>query len=157
MPWRPPSGYTYFIPSEERLESKILTRGFMETRMVVALAGRCVHKLYRKNLTVLFQCLEKLLLVAALTVALLKLLRSLHRQYSMCTACWESLHGRIGLSCGLSDMMLLIARSASPGGLRYQSNMSKGAAPVDIPSILRWTGILQLRDHTLYLQRLPLS
>ncbi|KAK9813430.1 hypothetical protein WJX73_008508 [Symbiochloris irregularis] len=40
-----PSGYTYFIPSEERLESKILTRGFMETRMVVALAGRCAERL----------------------------------------------------------------------------------------------------------------
>ena len=35
-----PTGYTYFIPSEERLESRILTRGFMESRMVVALAGR---------------------------------------------------------------------------------------------------------------------
>ena len=35
-----PTGYTYFIPSEERLESRILTRGFMESRLVVSLAGR---------------------------------------------------------------------------------------------------------------------
>ena len=34
------TGYTYFIPSEEHLESRVTTRGFMEARMVVALAGR---------------------------------------------------------------------------------------------------------------------
>ena len=34
------AGYTYFIPSEEHLESRVTTRGFMEARMVVALAGR---------------------------------------------------------------------------------------------------------------------
>ena len=36
------TGHTYFIPSEEHLESGITTRGFMEARMVVALAGRQV-------------------------------------------------------------------------------------------------------------------
>ena len=35
------TGYTYFIPSEEHLESRVTTRGFMEARMTVALAGRC--------------------------------------------------------------------------------------------------------------------
>ena len=34
------TGHTYFIPSEEHLESGITTRGFMEARMVVSLAGR---------------------------------------------------------------------------------------------------------------------
>ena len=34
------TGYTYFIPSEEHLESRVTTRSFMEARMVVALAGR---------------------------------------------------------------------------------------------------------------------
>ena len=36
-----PTGYTYFIPQEEMLESRVVTRGYMEARMVVALAGRC--------------------------------------------------------------------------------------------------------------------
>ena len=36
-----PTGYTYFIPQEEMLESRVLTRGYMESRMVVSLAGRC--------------------------------------------------------------------------------------------------------------------
>ena len=33
-------GYTYCIPSEDRLEAGLLTRSFMETRMVVGMAGR---------------------------------------------------------------------------------------------------------------------
>ena len=36
-----PTGYTYFIPQEELLESRVMTRGYMESRMVVSLAGRC--------------------------------------------------------------------------------------------------------------------
>lgn len=36
-----PTGYTYFIPQEEMLESRVMTRGYMESRMVVSLAGRC--------------------------------------------------------------------------------------------------------------------
>lgn len=39
------TGYTYFLPQEERLESRILTRGYMEAKMVVAMAGRCAEKL----------------------------------------------------------------------------------------------------------------
>ncbi|GAB4815168.1 hypothetical protein N2152v2_002214 [Parachlorella kessleri] len=39
------TGYTYFLPKEEMLESRIVTRGYMEARMVVALAGRCAEKL----------------------------------------------------------------------------------------------------------------
>ena len=35
-------GHTYFIPTEEHLESGVTTRGFMEARLVVNLAGRCV-------------------------------------------------------------------------------------------------------------------
>ena len=34
------SGYTYFIPQEEHLESHVVTRGYLEGRMVVGLAGR---------------------------------------------------------------------------------------------------------------------
>ena len=34
-------GHTYFIPSEEHLESGITTRAFMEAKLVVCLAGRC--------------------------------------------------------------------------------------------------------------------
>ena len=34
-------GYTYCIPSEDRLEAGLLTRSFMETRLTVAMAGRC--------------------------------------------------------------------------------------------------------------------
>lgn len=34
------SGYTYFIPQEEHLESQVVTRGYLEGRMVVGLAGR---------------------------------------------------------------------------------------------------------------------
>lgn len=33
-------GYTYCIPSEDRLEAGLLTRSFMETRMVIGMAGR---------------------------------------------------------------------------------------------------------------------
>ncbi len=35
-----PTGYTYFIPQEEHLESRVVTRGYMEARMVVGIAGR---------------------------------------------------------------------------------------------------------------------
>ena len=38
-----PTGYTYFIPQEELLESRVMTRGYMESRMVVLLAGRCAN------------------------------------------------------------------------------------------------------------------
>ena len=34
------SGYTYFIPQEEHLESQVVTRGYLEGRMVVGMAGR---------------------------------------------------------------------------------------------------------------------
>ena len=40
-----PTGYTYFIPQEEHLESRVVTRSYMEAKMVVALAGRCAEKL----------------------------------------------------------------------------------------------------------------
>ncbi len=40
-----PTGYTYFIPQEELLESRVMTRGYMESRMVVLLAGRCASLL----------------------------------------------------------------------------------------------------------------
>ena len=36
-----PTGYTYFIPQEEHLESRVVTRAYMESRMVVHIAGRC--------------------------------------------------------------------------------------------------------------------
>lgn len=39
------TGHTYFLPKEERLESRITTRAYMESRMVVALAGRCAEHL----------------------------------------------------------------------------------------------------------------
>jgi len=38
-----PTGYTYFIPQEELLESRVMTRGYMESRMVVLMAGRCAR------------------------------------------------------------------------------------------------------------------
>ncbi|BDA40994.1 ATP-dependent zinc metalloprotease FTSH, chloroplastic [Coccomyxa sp. Obi] len=40
-----PTGYTYFIPQEEHLESRVVTRGYMEARMVVGIAGRCAERL----------------------------------------------------------------------------------------------------------------
>lgn len=39
------SGYTYFIPQESQLESGVLTRGYLESRLVVSLAGRCAERL----------------------------------------------------------------------------------------------------------------
>ncbi len=39
------TGYTYFLPQEEQLESRVVTRGYMESRMVVSLAGRCAERL----------------------------------------------------------------------------------------------------------------
>lgn len=33
-------GYTYFIPQEEHLESRIITRAYMEAKLTVSLAGR---------------------------------------------------------------------------------------------------------------------
>lgn len=33
-------GYTYFIPQEEHLEARVITRAYMEAKMVVSLAGR---------------------------------------------------------------------------------------------------------------------
>ena len=37
------TGYTYFIPQEEHLESSVVTRGYLEGRMVVGMAGRYPH------------------------------------------------------------------------------------------------------------------
>ena len=39
------TGYTYFLPLEETLESRVVTRGYMEAKMVVAMAGRCAERL----------------------------------------------------------------------------------------------------------------
>ena len=39
------TGYTYFLPMEERLESRVTTRGYMESRMVVSMGGRCAERL----------------------------------------------------------------------------------------------------------------
>lgn len=39
------TGYTYFLPMEERLESRVTTRAYLESRMVVAIAGRCAEQL----------------------------------------------------------------------------------------------------------------
>lgn len=50
-------GHTYFIPSEEHLESGITTRAFMEAKLVVCLAGRCaLHKLHVYAATGSRQC-----------------------------------------------------------------------------------------------------
>jgi cell division protease FtsH len=38
-------GYTFFLPHEERLETGITTRSYLEASMVVALAGRCAEML----------------------------------------------------------------------------------------------------------------
>jgi hypothetical protein len=38
-----PTGFTYFIPQEEHLESRVVTRAFMEAKMTVAMAGRCAR------------------------------------------------------------------------------------------------------------------
>ena len=38
-----PTGYTYFIPQEEHLESRVVTRNFMEAKMTVGMAGRCAR------------------------------------------------------------------------------------------------------------------
>ena len=40
-----PSGFTYLIPSEERLEAKIITRGYLESKLVVCMAGRLANPL----------------------------------------------------------------------------------------------------------------
>jgi len=39
------SGHTLFVPQESQLESGIVTRGYLESQMVVAMAGRCAEKL----------------------------------------------------------------------------------------------------------------
>lgn len=36
---------TFFLPSEERLETHVVRRGYFESQMVVSLAGRCAEKL----------------------------------------------------------------------------------------------------------------
>ena len=37
-----PTGYTYFIPQEEHLESRVVTRAYLEARGGVAVSGRGV-------------------------------------------------------------------------------------------------------------------
>ena len=39
------SASTYFLPMEEHLETRIATRGYMEAKVVVAVAGRCAEQL----------------------------------------------------------------------------------------------------------------
>lgn len=38
-------GHTSFVPQESHLESGVLTRGYLESQLVVAFAGRCAEKL----------------------------------------------------------------------------------------------------------------
>ena len=40
-----PSGSTFFLPREERLESSVVTRSYMDSKLVVSLAGRCAERL----------------------------------------------------------------------------------------------------------------
>lgn len=39
------TGNTFFIPQEERLESRIVTRSFLESKLVVCMAGRCAERM----------------------------------------------------------------------------------------------------------------
>lgn len=39
------TAFTYFVPSEEHIESGVVSRGYMEARLVVAMAGRCAERL----------------------------------------------------------------------------------------------------------------
>jgi hypothetical protein len=34
------TGFTYFIPQEEHLETRVVTRQYMEAKMTVGMAGR---------------------------------------------------------------------------------------------------------------------
>eukprot|EP00210_Caulerpa_lentillifera_P005084 g4856.t1 len=40
-----PTGSTFFLPREDRLESRVVTRAYMESQMVVCLAGRCTERM----------------------------------------------------------------------------------------------------------------
>ncbi|KAK3256446.1 ATP-dependent zinc metalloprotease FTSH 1, chloroplastic [Cymbomonas tetramitiformis] len=40
-----PTGHTSFIPQEGHLESGVMTKGYLESKMVVLLGGRCAEKL----------------------------------------------------------------------------------------------------------------
>ena len=40
-----PTGTTFFLPREERLESRVVTRSYMDSKLVVSLAGRCAERL----------------------------------------------------------------------------------------------------------------
>ncbi|GMH43653.1 hypothetical protein BSKO_11575 [Bryopsis sp. KO-2023] len=40
-----PTGNTFFIPQEERLESRVVTRSFLESKLAVCMAGRCAERL----------------------------------------------------------------------------------------------------------------
>lgn len=40
-----PTSYSYFIPQEQFLETRIMTRAYMESKLVVLLAGRVAERL----------------------------------------------------------------------------------------------------------------
>lgn len=40
-----PTGNTFFIPQEERLESRVVTRSFLESKLTVCMAGRCAERM----------------------------------------------------------------------------------------------------------------
>lgn len=40
-----PTGSTLFLPREERLESRVITRGYMEAKLTVCFGGRCAERL----------------------------------------------------------------------------------------------------------------
>ena len=50
------TGYTYFIPQESHLESQVVTRGYLEGRMTVGMAGRCPHLFFTLLSLFLFLC-----------------------------------------------------------------------------------------------------
>lgn len=39
------TAFTYFVPSEEHIESGVVSQGYMEARLVVCMAGRCAERL----------------------------------------------------------------------------------------------------------------
>lgn len=45
-------GLTFFAPSEERLESGLYSRSYLENQMAVALGGRLVHLSIKETCTV---------------------------------------------------------------------------------------------------------
>ena len=94
-------GLTFFAPSEERLESGLYSRSYLENQMAVALGGRCgLHE------TFIYIRIHWLLLYLEVMTCVLT------RLYNFCRVAEEVIFGQNNVTTGASSDFMQVSRVA---------------------------------------------